>query len=100
MQTLTIDEQERAAYMAGDTRAAVILGDLDDGEREREVLTEKNEDTEVFTDELREELEALRQFFRDCFDTLTADYHASSVFSDYDKSVIFDAIRKGEGVTE
>lgn len=99
-QTLTIEEQERAAYMAGDTRAAVLLGELEDTERERDALTEELEDTEVFTNELKQELEALRQFFGDCFDTLAAHYPAPYVFSDYDKSVIFDAIRKGEGVNE
>lgn len=99
-QQLTTEEQERAAYMAGDTRAAVLLGELEDTERERDALTDELEDTEVFTDELKQELEALRQFFEDCFDVLAAHYPAPSVFSDYDKSVIFDSIRKSEGVIE
>lgn len=42
-QNLTIEEQERAAYMAGDTRAAVLLGELEDTERERDALTEEIE---------------------------------------------------------
>jgi len=96
-QTLTIEEQERAAYMAGDTRAAVLLGELEDTGRERDALTEELDDTEVFTDELKQELEALRQFFGDCFDTLAAHYPAPSVFSDYDKSVILTLSARAKG---
>ena len=95
MQHLTIEEQERAAYMMGDIRTAVLLGELEDVTRARDELEEKHEDTEVFTDELRDELEALREFFADCFERLAGHYPCPSVFSDYDKSVIFEAIEKG-----
>ena len=42
-QTLTIEEQKRATYMAGDTRAAALLAQLDDTERERDALTYQTE---------------------------------------------------------
>ena len=45
-----------------------------------------------------EELEELRRFFTDCFEMLGAHYPCPSVTSDHDKQVIFDAIRKGEGL--
>ena len=40
------------------------------------------------------------QFFNDCFARLNDHYPYPSVTSDYDKSVIFNAISKGDGVTE
>ena len=40
------------------------------------------------------------QFFNDCFARLNEHYPCPEVTSDYDKSVIFEAIDKGEGVTE
>lgn len=98
--TLTTDERERLAYAEGYTETAKVLGELSDAEQERDTLTEELEETEVFTKELREELEALRGFFSDCFEHLGAHYPCPSVFVDYDKGVIFDAIRKGEGVNE
>ena len=98
--TLTSDERERLAYSEGFTETAAILGEMIDIEKERDTLTEELEETEVFTEELKEELEALRGFFSDCFEHLGAHYPCPSVFVDYDKNVIFDAIRKGEGVNE
>ena len=91
----TLEEQERAAYMQGDIRTADLLGQLEDMTEERDALEEAAEDVDVFTDELRDELEALREFFADCFERLAGHYPAPSVFSDYDKSVIFEAIEKG-----
>ena len=91
----TLEEQERAAYMQGDIRTADLLGQLEDMTEERDALEEAAEDVDIFTDELREELEALREFFDDCFERLAGHYPAPSVFSDYDKSVIFEAIEKG-----
>jgi hypothetical protein len=41
-----------------------------------------------------------RDFFEACFHCLAGHYPAPSVTSDYDKSVIFNAIRKGEGADE
>ena len=91
----TLEEQERAAYMSGDIRTAALLGELEDMTRAHDDLEERAEDTEVFTDELRDELKALREFFADCFQRLAGHYPCPSVFSDYDKSVIFEAIEKG-----
>jgi hypothetical protein len=36
------------------------------------------------------------QFFQECFARLAGHYPAPSITSDYDKSVIFGAIEKGE----
>jgi hypothetical protein len=40
--------------------------------------------------------EAYRVFFYECFDRLNAHYPCPSVTSDYDCSVVFDAISKGD----
>ena len=40
------------------------------------------------------------EFFHDCFARLNAHYPCPSVTSDYDKSIIFAAIEKGERASE
>lgn len=70
---LTFEEQERAAYISGDTRTAGLIVQSED-------------------------LEHYKQFFEDCFEMLGAHYPCPSVTSDHDKRAIFDAIRKGEGL--
>ena len=44
MQHLTIEEQERAAYMMGDTRTADLLGQLEDITRAHDELEDKRGD--------------------------------------------------------
>ena len=39
-------------------------------------------------------------FFDECFQRLSGVYPCASVTSDYDKSIIFAAIERGEGVAE
>jgi len=53
-QQLTTEEQERAAYMAGDTRAAELLAQIAQLEAERDALAEE---LEKARDALAEELE-------------------------------------------
>ena len=107
---LTLEEQERAAYISGDTRAAELINmaqRLDDLENETGQFAEDIPAmVEAVNDagglkrlaEKLEELEELRQFFSDCFEMLGAHYPCPSVTSDHDKQVIFDAILKGEGL--
>jgi len=95
---MTTIELERAAYITNDPSAA-LLARIADLEAENEALTEQISDLEdnQLTDFERGELTELREFFRDCFFRLPGgDYPAPSVFSDYDKSVIFDIIDKSE----
>jgi outer membrane murein-binding lipoprotein Lpp len=103
-QQLTTEEQERAAYMAGDTRAAELLAQIAQLEAERDALAEELEKVkdEAADDSLtRWENENgnpddFKEFFYDCFARLAGHYPAPDVSSDYDKSVIFAAIEKGE----
>lgn len=95
-------EMERAAYASGDTDRAALLEALI-FERERAESLQDEMDDLPSADQRAadaEELEALRQFFRDCFENLAGDYPAPSVTSDYDCSVIFEAIRRGEDTTD
>jgi predicted nucleic acid-binding Zn-ribbon protein len=58
---MTIDEQERAAYMAGDTKTAELLARIDALQR---ALGQAMADMEELTDErnaLRDELHDLRE---------------------------------------
>jgi hypothetical protein len=88
-------ELERAAYISNDPTAA-LLARIADLEAQNETLAGELEDHKNGTVS-NPELEDLREFFRECFLRLPGGaYPAPSVFSDYDKSVIFDAIEKSE----
>jgi outer membrane murein-binding lipoprotein Lpp len=103
-QQLTTEEQERAAYMAGDTRAAELLAQIAQLEAERDALAEELENLkDAAADDSLERWENengnpddFKEFFYDCFARLAGHYPAPDVSSDYDKSVIFAAIEKGE----
>jgi hypothetical protein len=100
IETLTdtqIDEMERVAYAKGDTLTAELLGRIAELQKEVETLQEKIEDTETIEDWEKRNGSAndYREFFYDCFQRLAGHYPAPSVSSDYDKSVIFEAIEKG-----
>jgi outer membrane murein-binding lipoprotein Lpp len=103
-QQLTTEEQERAAYMAGDTRAAELLAQIAQLEAERDALAEELENVkDAAADDSLErwenengDAEQYKEFFFDCFARLAGHYPAPDVSSDYDKSVIFAAIEKGE----
>lgn len=103
-QQLTTEEQERAAYMAGDTRAAELFARIAELEAERDALAEELEKVKDKADDDSLErwenengdAEQYKEFFFDCFARLAGHYPAPDVSSDYDKSVIFTAIEKGE----
>lgn len=94
----TIEDQERAAYMAGDTRTADLLARIAELEAQVLELEDEIEDTATL-----EEWEKNNgpvydyvQFFNGCFERLAGHYPAPDISSDYDKSIIFAAIERGE----
>ncbi len=103
-QALTTEEQERAAYLAGDTRTAELLAQIAELEAERDSLTEELEKMQdaAADDSLKHwekengPAEDYKEFFFDCFARLADHYPAPDISSDYDKGVIFSAIEKGE----
>lgn len=103
-QPLTTEEQERAAYLAGDTRTAELLAQIVQLEAERDQLAEELENLkDIAADDSLERWENengnpddFKEFFYECFARLAGHYPCPSVTSDYDKSVIFAAIEKGE----
>lgn len=103
-QQLTTEEQERAAYLAGDTRTAELLAQIVQLEAERDQLAEELEAAkDAAADDSLERwekengpAEEYKEFFFDCFARLAGHYPAPDVSSDYCKSVIFAAIEKGE----
>ena len=103
-QHLTTEEQERAAYLAGDTRTAELFARIAELEAERDQLAEKLEKAQesAADDSLKHwekengPAENYKEFFFDCFARLAGHYPAPDISSDYDKSVIFAAIEKGE----
>ena len=96
--TAELDERESVAYMAGDTKTADLLALVAELQREVETLQEKIEDIETLEDWERRNgpAEDYKSFFYECFDRLHSHYPAPSITSDYDKSIIFEAIEKGE----
>lgn len=93
-----IQDQERAAYISGDTDRAELLARIAELEAQVEALENQIDDTQTLDDWERNNGPAheYKQFFEDCFERLAGHYPAPSVTSDYDKSVIFDAIERGE----
>lgn len=109
---ITQSELERAAYISGQTTLAQLHGIADDWQTVDDAL-----DTDIPMDRSIQDAidaridaavtnrcpdyDAYKQFFEDCFAHLLPDgghYPCPSVTSDYDCSVIFDAIAKGDGM--
>lgn len=104
MNTQPLTTEERAAYLAGDTRTAELLAQIAELEAERDQLAEELEKAQdaAADDSLKHwenengNPEDYKEFFFDCFARLAGHYPAPDISSDYDKSVIFAAIEKGE----
>lgn len=99
---LPATEAERLAYSEGFTMAAELFARLAELEAERDTLTQELEDLKDSQPDPRQvqqdaqDLEHLKQFFYDCFARLAGHYPCPEFSSDYDKSVIFAAIERGE----
>ena len=101
---LPATEAERIAYAEGFTMAAELFARIAELEAERDQLAEELENLkDSAADDSLERWEkengpadAYKQFFEDCFERLAGLYLDPSVTSDYDQSVIFAAIEKGE----
>lgn len=97
-------EAERIAYAEGFTMAAELFARIAELEAERDALTEELEAAKdaAADDSLKHwenengNPDDFKEFFYDCFARLAGHYPAPDVSSDYDKSVIFAAIEKGE----
>ena len=96
--TAELDERETVAYMNGDTKTADLLALVAELQQEVEALHEQIADTETLDDWEKHNgpPSDYREFFYECFQRLGAHYPAPSVTSDYDKSIIFNAIERGE----
>ena len=101
---MNYDELEREAYMAGNATLAQAYARIIELEAEVELLQDKLDSAE--SDSLTAWNDAYGSakdyydFFYECFARLAGHYPCPSIGSEYDKSVIFAAIDKGEGVTE
>lgn len=91
-------EAERIAYSEGFKMAADLFARIADLEAERDALRAELDDmpSERERDRDAQDLENLKEFFYDCFKRLAGNYSCPSWSSDYDKSVIYDAIDKAE----
>lgn len=97
---LEAPEAERIAYSEGFTMAAELFARIAELEAERDALAEELEQAEADSltqwEKYHGPADAYRQFFDDCFERLAGHYPCPSVTSDYDQSVIFAAIERGE----
>lgn len=96
---LPATEAERLAYAEGFTMAAELFARIAELEAERDALEEELEaakdDSLTHWERNNGPADAYKQFFEDCFERLAGHYPCPSVTSDYDKSVIFEAVEKG-----
>lgn len=88
-------EKARSAEFAGDDEKAALYAALAEIQESHDRMAEDYDENKR-TVEIQADYEAYKEFFFECFERLSAHYPAPSVTSDYDKSVIFDAIQKGE----
>lgn len=101
---LEAPEAERIAYAEGFTMAAELFVRIAELEAERDQLAEELEKAQdaAADDSLKHwenengNPDEFKEFFYDCFARLAGHYPAPDISSDYDKSVIFAAIEKGE----
>lgn len=92
---------ERIAYAEGFAGTAELEAERDALARELEELEESAADDSLARWERDNgPADAYKQFFEDCFERLAGHYPCPSVTSDYDQSVIFAAIERGEGGTD
>lgn len=102
----TIEELERVAYIENNQALLSVINtvEIETEERWQDMLfdAEENAKSDSLTrwEENNGSVKEYYDFFHDCFARLDGHYPAPSVTSDYDKSVIFDAIERGETVKE
>lgn len=92
----TIKEIEKSAYHQGDTLCAELAARLIELQAEFDIISDKLEDMKPCPSDYEE----YKQFFYDCFEHLSGHYPCASIDSEYDKSVIFNAIVAGEDHAE
>ena len=93
----TTEDLEREAYLSGDTAHADLLARIVELEDQ---LSDAQSDSLSKWEKNNGPAYEYLQFFQDCFERLNGHYPCASVTSDYDKSIIYAAIERGEGVTE
>ena len=95
-------ELETRAYLAGDTATSELLDRIAFLEEEVDRLEAQIDDTTTLEqwEKSYGPAEEYYDFFHGCFSRLDGHYPCPSISSDYDQSIIFAAIERGEGVTE
>lgn len=101
LMNLPAEEAERLAYAEGFTGTAELFARVAELEAQVADLESKLEDAKddslAHWERNNGPADAYKDFFYDCFERLAGRYYpVPSVTSDYDKSVIFAAIERGE----
>ena len=97
---MNYSDLERAAYLAGDIALTEAYARIMELESEVEKLEETISNTETLAgwEENYGSAQAYYAFFHECFDRLNGHYPCPEVGSEYDCSVIYQAIERGETV--
>lgn len=90
-----LERLERETYNSGDTDRAALLAAVLELQEAFDKVEELESELETIKRET-EDHEAYKSFFEDCFNRLGEHYPCAEVTSNYDRSVIFDAIERGE----
>ena len=91
---ILLREKGTAADNAGDYEKAALFYALADS---LELIEDQSDKiSELEETNIRADYSAYKEFFENCFARLGGHYPCPEVTSDYDCSVIFDAIEKGE----
>jgi len=99
-ENLDLNAAERHAYATNDTVSAALYARITELEETVNTLQATLDDipSKKERDQDAVDLIELKDFFYTCFESLNAHYPVPSWSSVYDVSVIFGAIRAGEGV--
>lgn len=92
-----LEDLERLLYAQGQTEVASLLGKIIEMQSTIDELQNELDDlpSRKQLDQDAQDLQYLKEFFYSCFDRLGAHYPCPEFSSDYDKSVIYEAIEKG-----
>lgn len=94
---LSADEIIRLLDAIGDDYTLKII-EIIKNEIEETIISDLEDEIKELKEDIKkhEDIKPYIEFFNDCFKYLNGHYLCPSVTSDYDQSIIFDAISKGE----
>lgn len=93
-----LEDLERVLYAQGQIEVSNLLGKIIEMQATIDELQYKLDDLPSVAqmNQDAKDLQHLKEFFYSCFDRLGSVYPCPEFYSDYDKSIIYEAIEKGD----